>query len=322
METGLIRDFRTVVGEILVADGITLPNATLYIDGGTVKLVRKSEYDGTEYKTTTGLDFIAEQLMANGLGPFGRMQRVEAECALSKSSLMMHGGPMDSRTEGRGLTNITEVLDVRPSYGNIDQGYCTYNPWNLIMEGVGEISYVGLREIDRNVHRLRINPRKYVEKIRDLYSLFSELPRDIQGEFLNLVNSYPADISNYSSETYPSYDLQINKIIRELGDKKLMKLMGDWSRIYSEIEKSEIRHSPVTQEDFLKIRYVLHLIAHDNIRFNKKELVESQLDSLLGFDTEGIGTKWTLRERISPEVITQARLEELTGMLRNYRRKD
>lgn len=162
----------------------------------------------------------------------------------------------------------------------------TFSPWRELMNGA---SLLVPASLDRNrvFENLRRNPRKGVEKIREMYVLFARLPKSLQDDFLNYVDASPCDLSMMFYESL--YHISFHQL----------------SIIYKILKLTPQEH----REDII---YVLELIAQHNICFGKGEIVRGQIEHFLGYDIKTIPTRWK-QGHLDEVVITEKRaeLEEL-----------
>lgn len=234
----------------------------------------------------TGSRFVTE-LMNRGVGVTANRRKMLQD--LSESPY--YG------TEDNIWTGI-QVLEYAPHVLSL----YTFNPWKELMGGhiLGE-NFPGI-DYDRNkVFRAIVNnPREGVMIMRNMYALFTQLPKSIQEELLGIAQDYPC-----------SFNMELDIILENPRDLAVdSKVRHVISRIVGSVR-------PKYKRD---IKYILRLIAEHNICVGKGELVRRQIEDLVGFDIKTIPDHWE-QGHLDERVIAQKRAE-LNELLQKQRIKN
>ena len=283
LELELQRTTGTIYGEIMRDSGITLPN------GGFIP----------------GKDFVLE-LINQGVVPTTSAPEILKD--LHKSP--QYGDRDDIWTGIQFHLGIVKYL-LNPYLANFtphefssekDAQY-TFNPWKELMKGdrFGDSSerLTGNPSVFRAMH---YNPRKGVERVRDMYVPFVNLPRVLQDDFLDVLGSYPCNL-------HTNYDLGFvaKTWMMPVREGYYPELDEHLSRMGKEIMK---RIPKERQQDMF---YVLNLLAVHSICVGKGELIRKQIEDLMGYDVTSIPTRWK-KGHLDERVIAE-KIDELSELL-------
>ena len=185
--------------------------------------------------------------------------------------------------------------DGRYYYAHGSSTY-TFNPWKELF-GHQHLDF--FKEVyltpdwKRAFETLQRNPKRGVEKIRDMYELFVKLPMSLQDEIWNKINT--------------------NSCNPGLNDAALLMPFDELSIVYR-----VKNHTP--EEHRENIGRLLELLLHHNICVGKVGIVKTQMDDLLGYDTKRIPTRWE-RGHLESSVLTETIVRELKRLLQKKKIK-
>lgn len=212
-------------------------------------------------------------MIENGVGLDVAERRIRDRLSAS----VLYGYRDDIRT---GIQNIVQRNAKAVAY--------IFNPWRELMGG----QYLGdtLVPAPNNAFEVvQSNPRDGVERFRDLYAVFANLPQSLQEDFFGMLKYYPCTLS----------------------DVMCKELVDDSNPIVDRIVSSIKRATP--REHRRAMRFVLDALAWHNICVDKEEIVRNQLEDLLGYNISTIPTAWT-PGHLKPATIEQ-KSAELNALL-------
>lgn len=279
LELQLQRTSGTVYGEIMRDSGVSLPNGR-YIPGR---------------------DFVLE-LMNHGVAPIGSAQKILKD---------VHESPKygDKDYIWTGIQFIQPGMvgyllgckyllssDGRPSE---KAAKYTFNPWKELMNGhlMGTFFEGIWTGTNSSFRVMRYNPRKGVERVRDMYASFVNLPQALQDDFLGILESYPCNLS-------PHVDLrhQPHKMMMPNMDGYYPDVDDHLSRISEEIK------SIIPEERQQDLFYVLNLLAFHSICVGKGGVVKKQIEDIVAYDVTTIPTHWE-QGHLNPRVVAKKQTE-------------
>lgn len=191
----------------------------------------------------------------------------------------------------------------------------TFNRWDLAIPDLeGRVGGPGSVITDRkNAYKtLRTNPKSGVKIIRGMYSLFAQLPNQIQDDYLGIVDSHID--SFWASELIydpKSFLTKLRKIFEKRGGDLPMPPTDVRKRIESVYNAILAYTAPEHQED---IKHVLRLLLLCTMTVGKGAIVRKQIDDLLGFDIASIPTEWQ-EGNLENTTLTEERIRGLNGAL-------
>lgn len=274
LETRLRRTTGTIYGEFMEDSGISLPNGT-YITRG---------------------DFISE-LIRNGVT--GNRAKLSKNI---KYSILDYGGK-DNVWTG---VQVLETVSQGRWYDSPLTKY-TSNQWKELMSGnyikdfnFYEITYRDtLYKKQSDIFRgMRQNPQEGVRGVKEMYTLFTQLPQSLQEEFFGILESFPCNL-DFMMDT-PNI-----KTIKFFGLDSTYPIVNDVvSKIMDE-----------TGEDHRNdMAYVLRLVSKHNICVGKGKLIKRQIEYLVGYDISKIPTEWK-QGHLEKTELTDERIAVLNTML-------
>ena len=180
----------------------------------------------------------------------------------------------------------------------------TFNPWKELMKGKLFGTFLGRVLLDNpSVFRsMHYNPQRGVERVRDMYASFANLPQALQNDFLGILESYPCNLNEH-------VDLK-----PEPPEMRMPSMDG----YYPEVEQRLLRiregiMRSVPEGSREDIFYVLNLLAFHTICVGKGELIRRQIEDLMAYDTRQIPSRWE-KGHLDQSVIEKKRTE-LTNLL-------
>ena len=200
-----------------------------------------------------------------------------------------------------------------------------FNPWKELMNGSS------LGDLDSNFHIadrkktfevLKSNPREGVERIRNMYILFTSLPKSLREDYLSMVDSFPCDLDEqiYDPNSFIGHIMEVvrRRLERDGLSREYFSFLPPEERNrLSKIHEQIREHTP--EEHRGDINYILKLLAIHNFCAGKGDVVRSQIENLVGYDTTKIPTAWE-RTHLEGASITPERVRELNRVI--SRRKE
>ena len=262
LELQLQRTTGTVYGEIMRDSGITLPNGR-YISGN---------------------DFVLE-LINHGVVP----NRSAPEILKDLHKSPDYGNKDDIWTGLQfhiGIVRyfLNPFMEYFRSWEPSERAAnYNFNPWRELMKGnlFGTVFDRAILDRPSVFRAMYYNPKKGVERVRDMYVPFANLPRALQDDFLDILESYPCNL-------HINYDIGFHakKWMMPVMDGYYPELDQSLSRMAKEIMKIVPKEC---QQDMF---YVLNLLAFHSICVGKGELIRRQIEELMGYDTRQIPMRW------------------------------
>ncbi len=221
---------------------------------------------------------LASELMDNGV----QANRRELLRNIRQTLLIDYG------SKDNILTGIQILKEVWRGHYEDPSTTITYNPWRELMGGS---KIVG----DPKFSIMRQNPQEGVRKLMEMYALFTQLPQELQNEFLELVGTYPC----YLGSIMRNYLTDIPKNIRP---------------IRPEIRDVTSRIIQVTAQNHQReMKSVLRLLSRHNICVEKGTIVRKEIGELLEWDIERTPTEWKKGHLVSTIIADD--VAELNEML-------
>lgn len=158
--------------------------------------------------------------------------------------------------------------------------------------------------------KLHKNPREGAEILQEVYGRFADVPEGLRNEFFALAGSR----EGYLHGNYVIYDPEtpggkLAEMLREMDVNPPKNFAEKLKRVYQAILNG------VSQEHKADVAYVMHQLVQNTFGPGKIEIVQSQLDDLVGFDTSTMPLEWS-EGSLTDEAVTRNHIGRLNDLFR------